>query len=51
LPSSRAASRRLVVDDAIAREVEQHQPPLHDIAQALGIDHAAGLVGERHMQG
>ena len=41
--------RRRVVDDAVAGEVEQH-PALAHVAQALGADHAAGLVGQGDME-
>ena len=39
-----------VVDNGIAREVEQHRARL-DARKALGVDHVAGGVDQGHMQG
>ena len=41
--------RRGVIDDTVAGEVEQH-PALAHVAQALGADHAAGLVRQRDVE-
>ena len=40
---------RGIVNDAFAREVEQHHARLHQL-EALGVDHVAGFVAERHVE-